>query len=603
MIGSNSNEANLITNLSSLLNNIFSLKNSSLNDFSSTEDLQNCFKVLIFDDKVFNILSPMLKVYSLRQHNICFNLNIKDSKTKMPNVMAIYLLSPTEENFKYLATDMGNNVFDNYSINLISYDSAEENDKLLLNNFYQTIANYDVVNSIYNISIIPIDLSAIHPNVFTLDIKRPYLFLNSPNISDSEYVKYLNNLSNGIFSALYIMKSLPIIKYRNDYFANDIIKKIQANFNYLFENFPEKKDEFIMKKNNSHNLLIFLDRDTDLPIMLHHASSLGSMLMDNFGLTRSKGKVETKFEVDPVNDYIWNRDICEPFYKTRNFIFEEYKKYYNDMSYLEKITQPKDIEQLVKESEKLAQSIETLRDKKIIGNILTQESNFITKLAETAEKRNLGQLYECEDLLLRKRNAVTSDIKKKFFDILKKYPISQYPEMKEDIYRLCLIYYCSNNKIAQNELEHILNYLPESKVLDFIEFKKSSRKSTNQNKSQKTNYLHGLLYVMNSIGNLMTVEQPSVSADIVNNLVNNKPVDDFVTYNLYKKGIEKENLTCSYNQVIVFFVGGGSLGEFEYIDYLLQKSNIKVIYGSDYLYRPNEFISDLEELGKNYVKQ
>lgn len=597
---SSSNSMNLIDNLSNILNNIFSLENSSLNDFSSNEELQHCFKVLIFDDKVYNILSPMLKVYSLRDHNICFNLNIKDQRTRMPNVMAIYIISPSSENFQLLACDLKNNIFDNFSINIISYDSSEQTDKQKIQSFYSEISNLDIVNNIYNISIVPIDLNVYHPKIFTLDIKKPYLFLNSPNISDGEYNRYLTNLSNGIFSSLYILKSLPIIKYRNGYFAEDIIKKIQSNFNYLFEKFPEKKDEFIMRKNNSHNLLIFLDRDSDLPIMLHHASSLGSMLIDNFGLCRYKNDPnEEKFEVDPVNDYIWNSNLAEPFYKTRNFIFEEYKKYYNDMKYLDKVTQPKDMEQLAKESEKLAQSIETLRDKKLMGNILTQESNFITKLAETAEKRNLGQLYECEDLLLRKRNFVTNDLKKKFFDILKKYPIAKYPEMKEDLYRLCLIYYLCNNSISENEIKDIKQYLSSEKIIDYLKFKSSQSKQSNKQNSQKTNYLHsGLLYVMNSLNSLMTVEQPSVSADIINNLINNKAVDNFSTYNLFKKSVDKENLNYSYNEIMVFFIGGGSLGEYEYIDLLLQKGNKNVMYGCDYLYRPTEFINDLEELGK-----
>ena len=85
---------------------------------------------------------------------------------------------------------------------------------------------------------------------------------------------------------------------------------------------------------------------------------------------------------------------------------------------------------------------------------------------------------------------------------------------------------------------------------------------------------------------------------IINNLVNNKAVDNFSTYNLFKKSVDKENLNYSYNEIMVFFIGGGSLGEYEYIDLLLQKGNKNVMYGCDYLYRPTEFINDLEELGK-----
>ena len=75
-----------------------------------------------------------------------------------------------------------------------------------------------------------------------------------------------------------------------------------------------------------------------------------------------------------------------------------------------------------------------------------------------------------------------------------------------------------------------------------------------------------------------------------------KLVDNYNTYNLYKKSVEKETFNYMYNEVIVYVVGGGCLGEFEYIDELLKKSGKNVMYGCDYLYRPNEFVDDLEQL-------
>ena len=50
------------------------------------------------------------------------------------------------------------------------------------------------------------------------------------------------------------------------------------------------------------------------------------------------------------------------------------------MDYLDKVNKPKDMEELENESKQLAKSIETLRDKKIIGNILSQESKIFEEL-------------------------------------------------------------------------------------------------------------------------------------------------------------------------------------------------------------------------------
>ena len=54
----------------------------------------------------------------------------------------------------------------------------------------------------------PITLKAV---IFSLNIKKPYLLLNSPNISDNIYQDYLSKISTGLFSALFLMKTYPAV--------------------------------------------------------------------------------------------------------------------------------------------------------------------------------------------------------------------------------------------------------------------------------------------------------------------------------------------------------------------------------------------------------
>ena len=235
---------NLVTNLNNTLKEIFVLKD----DYSDNDELKYCFKVLLFDDKAFNILSPLLKIYYLREYNISLTLNIKDNREKMPDIMAIYIIYLTEENLNYLYEDIKNEIFDNFCINIIFYDNQDNENNNLLTNFYQKISNLENNNCIYKISVIPMDICLYHPKIFSLNIKKPYLLLNSPNISDDIYQKYLSQLSNGLFSCLYLMKLYPVVKYHKGFFGDDIIKKIQNHFNYLFKNSPEVKEEFKLKK-------------------------------------------------------------------------------------------------------------------------------------------------------------------------------------------------------------------------------------------------------------------------------------------------------------------------------------------------------------------
>ena len=609
-----STSINLVSNLSSVLQNIFSLKDDYLDD---EEELKYCFKILLFDDKVFTILSPLLKIFFIREYNISLTLNIKDPREKMQDIMAIYIIYLTKENLDYLYSDIKNQIFDNFYINFIVYDiSAPENTKLL-ENFYNDISNLDNNSSIYKISIIPIDLFLYHPQIFSLNLKKPYLLLNSPNISDDVYQNYLTKISNGIFSALFLMKTYPIVKYHKGFFGDDIIKKIQTSFNYLFKTSPEIKEEFKVKKNSKRTLLLILDRDIDLPIMLHHACSFGAMVHDCFGINiggenndekniYNKNTKNIKFQLDPINDYVWNEKLQEVFVDVGKYVYQEYKNYYKEMDFLDKINKPKDFEELQNESKQLAKSIETLRDKKLIGNILSQESKIFEELNNIQNSKKLDEIFLMECNLLKKKEKINDNMKKEFFKLLHNY--KDKPETQEDIYRLSLLFYlCNSKNMTKEDIIYLKPYIMNKNSLNYLKKKleeNTLRENNNLNMGSNTEYkrnnsmiMKGLFSAFNTISNLMSIEQPSNSADLIDKLVRNQNIANWVTYDFITKNIEN-SANYYYDNIICFFIGGGSFGEYEYIYDLMAQNKYNIYYGTDYIYRPIEFVQDLEELGK-----
>ena len=599
----NDTSINLVTNMNSILQDIFSLKD----DFSDDEELKYCFKILLFDDKVFNILSPLLKIYYLREHNISLTLNIKDNREKMSDIMAIYIVTLTKENLDYIFNDIKNQIFDNFCINFISFDTSDNSNKKILDEFYTKTSNLENNSSIYKISIIPIDICLYHPKIFSLNLKRPYLLLNSPNISDDIYQKYLSKISIGLFSALYLMKTYPVVKYHKGFFGDDIIKKIQNEFNYLFKMCPDSKEDFKLKKNSKRTLLLILDRDVDLSIMLHHACSFAAMVTDYFGIgiggdtTNSK-----KFNLDPVNDYVWNNKLHEVFVDVGKYVYQEYKNYYKEMDFLDKINKPKDIEQLQNESKQLAKSIETLRDKKLIGNILSQESKIFEELNSIQNSKKLDEIFLMECNILKKKENLNKATKNDFFNLLKNYKDKQ--DTKEDIYRLCLIYYLCNSKNMTKEEnisikpyilnKNAMNYI--TKKIDETNLRENNSMNMGLNNYQRNNsmIMKGLYSAFSTISNLMSIEQPSISADLIDKLIRNQNLANWNTYDFITKNVEKDGGNFSYDNVICFFIGGGSFGEYEYIYDLVNQNGYNVYYGTDYIYRPMEFVQDLEELGK-----
>ena len=602
----NDSSINLVSNLNLVLKDIFSLKD----DYSDDEELKFCFKILLFDDKAFNILSPLLKIYYLREFNISLTLNIKDNREKVSDIMAIYIISLTKDNLEYIYEDIKNQTFDNFYINFISYDTSDNNYKNMLDDFYAKIASLENNSSIYKISIIPIDICLYHPKIFSLNMKKPYLLLNSPNISDNIYQNYLSKISIGLFSALFLMKTYPVVKYHKGFFGDDIIKKIQNEFNYLFKMSPEIKEEFKLTKNAKRTLLLILDRDIDLPIMLHHACSFAAMVNDCFGIgigDMSKSQNSKKFNIDPVNDYVWNNKLHEVFVDVGKYVYQEYKNYYKELDFLDKVNKPKDFEQLQNESKQLAKSIETLRDKKIIGNILSQESKIFEELNNIQNNKKLDEIFLMECNLLKKKERINETTKNDFFKLLYNYQDKQ--DTKEDIYRLCLIYYlCNSKNISKEEIIKIKPYIINKNAMNYIKKKieeTAMRENNSMNIGGGSDYkrnnsmiIKGLYSAFSTISNLMSIEQPSVSADLIDKLSRNQNIANWLTYDFITKNIEKDGVNYSYDNVICFFVGGGSFGEYEYIYDLMSQNGYNIYYGTDCIYRPTDFIQDLEELGK-----
>ena len=599
---------NLVSSMNLILQDIFSLKD----DYSDDEELKFCFKILLFDDKAFNILSPLIKIYYLREHNISLTLNIKDNREKMSDIMAIYIISLTKENLDYIYQDINNQIFDNFYINFIAYDTSDNGYKNILDDFYNKIANLENNSCIYKISIIPIDICLYHPKIFSLNLKKPYLLLNSPNISDNVYQNYLSKISIGLFSTLYLMKTYPVVKYHKGFFGDDIIKKIQNEFNYLFKMCPDIKDDFKLKKNAKRTLLIILDRDIDLPIMLHHACSFAAMVNDCFGIgvgdnSNNNLNNSKKFKIDPVNDYVWNDKLHEVFVDVGKYVYQEYKNYYKEMSFLDKVNKPKDIDQLQDESQKLAKSIETLRDKKLLGNILSQESKIFEELNSIQKDKKLDEIFLMECNLLKKKEKINEATKNDFFKLLSNYKEKQ--DTKEDIYRLCLIYYlCNSKNISKEEIISIKPYILNKNAMNYIRKKideTSLRETNNKNMGAGNVYqrnnsmiMKGLYSAFSTISNLMSIEQPSISADLIDKLCRNQNMANWATYDFVTRNIEKDGGNYSYDNIICFFIGGGSFGEYEYIYDLISQNGYNIYYGTDCIYRPMEFVQDLEELGK-----
>ena len=632
----NNKEMNLLTPLINIINSILSLnqqnifKNNEKNNnvfLSFGDDIKYCFKVLILDESTFNFISPLLKQSSLKKNNICLTTKINYQKEKMKDVMAIYIVTPNPINFKLILDDMKANIYQNYSINFI-----EKPDDNLLEEFLTNIIKLDNYKKIYNLHVFPIKYSIIHPKIIdfcSLDsqISNPYSLIYFNN-NNKDLDQYYDLVANMLFNCLFCMKVSPLVRYRKGSFSELIVNKIQNKFSSTFNKFPKLKKEF----QNGNCLMILLDRELlDIPIMLHHPASLGAIINDICGLTfEPRNPMQTnsenkKFNLDPLNDSIWNKSIIKPYHEVGDETLLQYKKYMQQMKIYEEINDNKNnLEELADKSEKLADSIKNIEAKKMEGNILDKYANFYPILNKNIEQRHLAEIYNIENNILGRRE-INNEINDSINSMIKENSINKNNYL--DIFRLCLIYILNDKNYANDKfIKDVLGKLVlpppynSKAIIDYFDMVKNGAKEHNTkelmdklNEDQQSNtmlrqvggvtknlFKKGFNFIKNAVNNLTVSYRPSVAMDYLDDLIYDKS-KDFERFQI-NENIYTPIKSTLYQNIFMFVFGGGSLNEFEYCKEYMDKYRFNFIYGSDKIYSPNEFLNELNELATKIMK-
>ena len=486
-------EINLLSPLMDMINSVLSLnynkifKSKNFSEepsiFSKESDINFCFKVLILDNSTFKFLSPLLKQANLKKNNICLVTKLEAQKDIMHSVMAIYLVTPIPSNFSLILKDMKDNIYQNYSINFI-----EKPDDNLLEEFLTNIIKLDIYQKIYNLHVLPIKYSIIHPKILDFcssdsKIVKPYSLFNL-NLNDKNTENYYYLISNMLFNALFCMKMSPLVKYRSGSFSNKIATKIENKFVSTFNKFPELKNEF----RNGNCLLVILERDLlDLPIMLHHPSGFGAIINDICGITfdqdntiNNKKEIK-KFSLDPLNDFIWNKSIAKLYHEVGDETLLKYKKYIQQMEIFSIGEKRNNLEELENKSEQLAQSIKELDSKRLEGDILDKHAKIYPILNKNIDSRHLAQIYSIEKIILDRRE-IDKEINNIIDEFVKEGKINS--ENHLDVFRLCLIYILIDKDNANDKfIKDIVQVLKlptkfnVKAILDYIDMIKKGAKS------------------------------------------------------------------------------------------------------------------------------
>jgi hypothetical protein len=177
--------------------------------------------------------------------------------------------------------------------------------------------------------------------------------------------------------------------------------------------------------------------------------------------------------------------------------------------------------------------------------------------------------------------------------------------------RLYLIYYFyyveDNETFYNNYIKQFKNFIEKKKLknlLNYIENKKNengiiSNSNDNEKNSLAKKYIKkGFNFVIDTVKNLYTSKDPSITSQLIENIIKNKNEEEMET-EIFFKDLNLYTNDQYYENVIIFMIGGGCYSEYEYICNKLEKYNMNIIYGSDKIYRPNDFLLELNDISNN----
>jgi hypothetical protein len=252
-------------------------------------DFVDQWKVLVYDASCRDIISPLMNVGALRQKGVTLHLLIASEREAISDAPAVYFVRPTEENIDRISDDCAKRLYRSFYIHF-----ASRIERPLLEKLARNLVASNSVGLVAKIYDEYLDVVALEPSLFSLNIKNSFVAYNDPGLDEASIRLFISSMCTGLMSTFRIMGTLPVIRASPSGPAQMLAQELCAS---LRENIsPRGPAQAVFAEclvsDRPRPLLIIMDRTDDMVPPLLHTSTYHALIDDLLDCKLNRVSVE-----------------------------------------------------------------------------------------------------------------------------------------------------------------------------------------------------------------------------------------------------------------------------------------------------------------------